>query len=1046
MKKNHVKMLVLAVAMGLQGQALAAESAVVDSESYRQPGGIMYFFEYGMPDTVTASDDSLLAIESTLQKDGQHSLAWQFSPGNTLTFTQPIGYKPFVANNTDQSQSTFTTWIYNASPLAGTLRFSFLAQGQQASWFDINMDFVGWRQLLVPFSDMQGQPSKQMDQLIIETSQAGGSGKIYLDQLMTSIPVDPRWPTRDAVVPYVNVAADVAPNRHWLALYRYSQFLQQHTHSVLDGDVSRSVSVGSEVEVIEKTLDEFILANDKSLSNKQLQALKVRYDSYQLAEHNGVITGLPLDNSNRLKTFLDKGVNKGLLNQEGFDTVFGIKLLREYGEYMLELAQALQGDLVDEDRRTIEAMYLKLTHYAITQGYTAGSGLGTAHHMGYTLRALFQAHYLSRDLLAREGLAQQVSDMMAWYSGTGRIYRPVEEMTNFNVDIMNTQLRGMLYSVLMQPDPQQREAWLSQFSFWLSQSITRSDGLGGGFKTDGSVFHHAQHYPAYAKGALKGLTPVIEALSGTSFSVTPQAHQTVKHAVAMTEIYSNDQLTLMSVTGRHPDGEQSIELVPFKHMALAGSPDGTQAIDLDMAAAYLRMAGKDDAFGRYLVQQGMESGVAPQGNWVMNLASMTIQRRSDWVAAVRGFSRYLVSHESYANANRYGRYINYGQLEIMGPESEARAFSHDGWNWNRWPGTTAVQLPYEALNAKLRNVDTFSGLEEMLLSEQSFAGGVGNGENGLYAMVLQGHPKYDASFQAHKSVFFFDNRIVALGSGITTEQTAYPTQTTLFQHAVYDDGERATVNGLPFAASEQQVDVKPTRFLQLRDPDGNAYFVSAAQDVRVSQGEQVSVHQKNSSTTQGIFATAVIDHGKAPLDGHYEYAVLVKPEQEQLDTFARQLSSAEHAPYQIVQQDERAHVVSDSESQTTGYAVFAADTEFDSGLVAQVGAPAMVMVMVATQGSQLQLSLVNPDLNLYQGRDGTQYDAEGTLQEVSIYSRKWKDNPFKAVDNRMVLRGQWMAASALPAGVTLHDMTNGHTEIRFSTVGAEPLQVLLTQQ
>lgn len=1040
MKNNGVKMLVLAVAMGLQGQALATEPVAVDSESYRQPGGFMYFFEHGMPDTVTASDGGLVAIDNALQKDGQHSLAWQFSPGNTLMFTQPIGYKPFVANNTDQSQSTFTTWIYNESPLAGTLRFSFLAEGQRASWFDINMDFSGWRQLLVPFSDMQGQPSESMDQMVIETMHAGGSGKIYLDQLMTSIPVDPRWPTRDAVVPYVNMAADVAPNRHWLALYRYSQFLQLHT----SGQEADSAGADPEIAGIEKTLDGFIAAEDKVLSPTQRLALKSRYDSYQLAEHNGVITGLPMDNSNRLKTFIDKGVNKGLLNQEGFDTVFGVKLLREYGEYMLELAQVLRGDLAADERRTFEKMYLDLTRYAITQGYTAGSGLGTAHHMGYTLRALFQAHYLSRDLLAREGLAQEVSDMMAWYSGTGRIYRPVEEMTNFNVDIMNTQLRGMLYSVLMQPDQQQRRAWLSQFSFWLSQSISHSDGLGGGFKADGSVFHHAQHYPAYAKGALKGLTPVIEALAGTPYAVSPQAHQTVKHAVAMTEIYSNDQLTLMSVTGRHPDGEQSIELVPFQHMAMAGSPDGTQAIDPDMAAAYLRMAGKDDAFGRYLVQQGMESGVAPQGNWVMNLASMTIQRRSDWVAAVRGFSRYLVSHESYANANRYGRYINYGQLEIMGPEGEARAFSHDGWNWNRWPGTTAVQLPYEALNAKLRNVDTFSGLEEMLLSEQSFAGGVGNGENGLYAMVLQGHPKYDASFQAHKSVFFFDNRIVALGSGITTEQAAYPTQTTLFQHAVYADGEQAVVEGRAMPASEQKVAVKQGSYLQLRDPDGNAYFVAPAQDVRVSQGEQVSVHQKNSSATQGTFATAVLDHGQAPRDGRYEYAVLVQPEQAQLDAFARQLASAEDTPYQVVQHDERAHVVSDSASTTTGYAVFVADTEFAHGLVAQVASPAMVMA--AIRGQLLQLSLVNPDLNLYQGRDGTQYDGEGIMQEVSIYSRKWKDNPFAAVDNRMVLRGRWLAASALPAGVTLHDMANGHTEIRFSTVGAEPLQVLLTQQ
>ncbi|MGF1724809.1 chondroitinase family polysaccharide lyase [Photobacterium nomapromontoriensis] len=1042
MKNKSLMVLALAVGAALHGPAYAQAADIFDQSSYRQPGGAMYFFEHGMPDTITASSESEITIESRFSKDGKQSLAWAFQPESTLTFTQDIGYKTFVANNVDQSQSTFSTWIYNQHAQAGTMHFAFLVKGQEKVWFDINMDFSGWRQLLIPFSDMEGQADEQMDQLVIRPGEGLDSGAIYLDQLMTSIPVDPRWPTRDAVVPYINLAADVAPNRHWLALYRYHQFLQPQMGVTAD----QALPSSQDITNIGKKLDSFILdgVSKKRVTADKLQAFNAQYDSYQLSQQDGVVTGLPLDNGNRLKTFLDKGVNKGLLNDEGFNTVFDVKMLRNYGDFMLELAVAMRANLTSQQQRDLETMYLNLTRYALAQGYTAGSGLGTAHHMGYTLRALFQAHYLSRDLLNANDLADDVSNMMAWFSGTGRMYRPVEEMTNFNVDIMNTQLRGMLYSVLMQPEAQRQQAWLAQFSFWLSQSITHSDGLGGGFKADGSVFHHAQHYPAYAKGALKGLTPVIEALSRTPFAVTPQAHQTVKHATAMTEVYSNDQLTLMSVTGRHPDGVQSIELTPFQHMAMAGSPDGSEAIDRDMASAYLRMVDKNDAFSRQLKQAGIEAGVAPQGNWVMNLASMNIQRRDNWVAAVRGFSRYLVSHESYANANRYGRYINYGQLEVMGADGESRAFSHDGWNWNRWPGTTAVQVPYAALNAQLRNVDTFSGLEEMLMSEQTYAGGVGNGDNGMYAMILQGHPKYDASFKANKSVFFFDNRIVALGSGIQTEVSDYPTQTTLFQHAIRTDSDTMTVNGQPFSGSAVTVKAGAGGYVQLADPDGNTYFVPASNHVKTSQQEQQSVHQKNSSATSGAFATAVIDHGQGPKNGHYEYAVLVAPNADQVTAFTRQLAEQTAAPYTVVQQDNTAHVVQDRQSATTSYAVFAPKATFDEGVIADVAEPAMIMA--AEQPEGLLLSLVNPDLNLYQGRDASQYDSNGVQKEVSIYSRKWKDNLSQPVANQLTLRGEWQAHSALPKGVKLSSTKNGMTVVSFSTVNADTLQVLLTHK
>ncbi|WP_175577578.1 chondroitinase family polysaccharide lyase [Photobacterium proteolyticum] len=1004
----------------------------LDMSSYQQPGGVMYFFENGMPSTVSASSDSALSLSSSHFKDGKTSLAWGYKAGSTLTFSQPVGYRPFVANDTDQSQSTFSAWIYNPQARDAQLTFEFGTDGKAQVSFDINMDFKGWRHLLIPFKDMDGYPSEKMDYMQLSAPKSVNSGKIFLDQVMLSIPADPRWPTRDNIVPYINIASDTAPNRHWLSLYRYQTLLDKAQQTVKVQSVDHDSIIA-----INTKLESFVLQDDKKTPD--VQKLYKKYDLYKLTENSGVVTGKPLSNKNRLKIFQNKGVNKGLLNQEGFETVFSGTEIRKYGEYMLELAKAIRSDdISDQDKQTLSEMYIQLTRYAFDQGYTAGSGLGTSHHMGYSFRSLFQAHFLTRDLLKREELLDDVSNMMSWFSLTGRIYRPVSEMTNLNADILNTQLRGMLYSILMQPNESIQAQHLQQFTFWLSRSITTSHGLGGGFKPDGSIFHHAQHYPAYGKGALKGLTPVVNALSRTQYAVSPDAHSMLKKVVAMTAVYSNDSLTLASINGRHPVEKQGIDLLPFMHMAMAGSPDGKELIDAEMAGTYLRLSKKKNIFVRYLKSQGFMATPAPTGHWSMSYANLSIQRRDGWVAAVRGFSRYLVGNETYANANRYGRYINYGQLEIMGPDGKERAFSHDGWNWNRWPGTTAVQLPFDELKGKLRNVDAFSGLEEMLFSEQTYSGSLSHQNNGMFAMKLQGHPKYDASFGANKSVFFFDNRIVSLGTNIHTREDRFATQTTLFQSTLRDPNDVVMVGEKPVAVADELEIGSNEKASVLVDPQNNAYFVPAGEAIRVSAGVQRSVNQKNSKPTQGRFATAVLDHGKAPTDGRYEYAILVDSSKDQVKQFAYEMNS-KRQPYVVMQQDNSGHIVWDRKSNTTAYALFEPSLGIDNALIEAVDAPAMLMA--TPDNNRLSLSVVNPDLNLYQGIDFSQYDDKGVQKEVSIYSRKWKDNPSKPVTTNITLKGKWKAFNSLPAGVSLVVQSDGNTLLTVISVDAQGVDI-----
>ncbi len=381
---------------------------------------------------------------------------------------------------------------------------------------------------------------------------------------------------------------------------------------------------------------------------------------------------------------------------------------------------------------------------------------------------------------------------------------------------------------------------------------------------------------------------------------------------------------------------------------------------------------------------------------------MAVQRRAapqtpekSWLAIARGYSRYLVGNESYAENNLYGRSMLYGGLQIIPANFDAYNFSHDGWNWNRYPGTTSVELPWEALKANLVQLPS-AGIEEMLLSTESYLGANALGGNSMFATKLHGAAKYGQdSFRASKSYFMFDNRIVALGSGITDADQKNNTVTTLFQHSV-PKNEAITVNGKSVnqLGTREQLSGAAT----LTDPAGNAYFVPAGQNVTVEYQKQTSPDDMKNTPTEGNFATAILNHGTAPKGANYEYAVLVDA------------GKTPAAPaYTVLSHTDKLHAVRDGLSKGEDYAFFEAGA-VEGGLVRASSSPAMVMVAPAAGG--WQVSVVNPDLAFYKGTEADQVDAQGKQAEVSVYSRIWREQKSQPQTAVITLGGKWQLAGA----------------------------------
>ncbi|MNI16292.1 Chondroitin sulfate ABC exolyase precursor [compost metagenome] len=192
------------------------------------------------------------------------------------------------------------------------------------------------------------------------------------------------------------------------------------------------------------------------------------------------------------------------------------------------------------------------------------------------------------------------------------------------------------------------------------------------------------------------------------------------------------------------------------------------------------------------------------------------------------------------------------------------------------------------------------------------------------------------------------------------------------------------------------------------DNKRNGYYIATGQLLSLSKKTQHSKHQSTSVDTEGDFAAAWLEHGASPKDGSYEYAILVGADLGRIEAFCKRMQASETAAYTVLRKDHSAHIVQDKETGTIGFALFEASDYIDTGHVAAVDTPSMVMIREA--GNRLFVSAVDPDLRLYEGIEPDQYDEHGRQKEVSVYSRKWVHAESIPRIMHLTLRGSWVLA------------------------------------
>lgn len=946
----------------------------------------VYQFENEMPKNIKVDVKDSISISKEKYKDGESSLKWKFKKGEALSILGDVGYTVFKTGEQEKARSSYSMWIYNEEPIDGEMLVQFKKDGIVKCWFPIKMNFKGWRTMWVQYDrDMKGEPIEGMDEITFVAPNE--SGEILIDQIIPSVLIDPRHNARDEQVDFINLEADTAANAHWMALYK--------NYNQIDKNEKKIVLNESETEGIKKVEKRY---REKLLKKVQITSELIAEKEMEFSEYKKI----NLEFIQRLVIYKD-------LKPEEKEKIKYIAT-KEFGIYLRELAYMYNStDNVQEKERIVK-LFNESLEYMYDQGWTKGSSQGTIHHLGYQMREIYDAIFLMKGPLVKLGTVNKAKEMVTWYSAMGMIYTPKENLKGVNIDVLNTMLPGMLTAILLNESKEKESKELYQLQSYLMNSIKYSPGVLGGFKYDGTVFHHMQNYPAYAKGAFEGLVPIIYYLNGTSYAVTGEQYKIVKNSVLTTRLYSNKYNYLLSLTGRHPNGKFKIDSEGFRLMALSGEG----GVDKELAQAYLRLDPQGKSAEKFR-NMGLKEERAPQGSWTMNMGSLQLHRRKEWLAGMKGYSRYLVGNETYIKNNLYGRYMSYGAFQILEGSLKESGYVQEGWDWKHFPGTTAIDVPFEKLKSNISQVDTKSGVEEMLLSDETYSGGNSLNDNGMFAMKLHEHPKYNGTHRARKSVFFFNNKAILLGSGIENNDSENETHTTLFQNYLGQNLKNSYI---------QKEDA-------IIDSQNNLYKIVEG-DVVLKKGKQESKDQNSGEKTENNYELAYINHGKAPKNGKYHYSILIKGNNEEQEKFRK------NSKYEVLNQDNSSHIVKDLKSGMIGYALFESGKVQNNRFIESVDTPSMILLQ--EKGKEIQMSFVDPDLRLYEGRDEEQYDKNGVMIERSIYSRPWIGNEGKEHIALVILKGKYNVDNNPKVK---SEIDGDFTKLSITSKNGEPVKIIL---
>lgn len=937
-----------------------------------------------------------LSISSRHYRLGVESLRWDWMGGDTLTIDLSPAEEEWVnANLYIWGQNHFEMWVHNELPATDTFHVKFINwQGHNQFWFNFNTNYQGWRRMLRSYRHDMLKEYVQYDKYwwnvdkIFIVAPPEGSGSVYLDNIQYMRTSEMKYADRQM------------PDLFTLANESY---YSNDGFRILDSLTSKLplTTPTAEQRVEIDTIKQRIIEENIGVAPtaNQLNEANTKYAGYNIEIEGDIIRGKDISDPSEIG----------------------------------EMFSAFTRDYTFNANTSSRDKAIKLLKLMLDGGMAGGSGRWFAgNSWGYDDMVFFKS-LISASTFVDAELKFELWDWLRWSMGISLGSLP-NNVGKFDEDNFYVLREAFQCLIVFSPDEAYALQDLTNIRQYIEQFLLDQPGTTDGMKPDGTAFHHYGHYNAYSYTYAAIIDPLLYIFRGTSFLITPQAYKNLRKVLYAQYLMCNKTQYANSLNGRHPFNSIFTFSGAFytKMTKIGGEILGTPIDDI-VAGMYAR------TYGQIRSPFDVPAEAAPNGFWQMNYSPLALYRKGGWAATIKGINNYFWGAEMTSTENRYGRYQGYGAVEIMYPGGlNASGFNIEGWDWNKPPGTTTIQLPFSDL--KLPSSANYHAEKNQL----NFSGGVkfGNpspkvpsdvilanlrGEYGMFALNFQqtaATPTHNRSFVFRKSFFSFEDKIVCLGSNINNNDGAHSTITTLYQGALPSTETATIIDGTSITGLGQADNLSKNSMHWLIDAYNTGYYILPGNTIHVERQSQTSPDQSGSgATTTADYANAYIDHGKAPSGGQYAYVIAPNTTKEKMTAFANEMQSPSSAVFDILQQDSAAHIVRENNSGVTGFSLFLPNNNLSSNELLKGNDVPCVTVMQLKQDT-LRISLVNPDLNLVNNKSTAvpiTLTLYGTWTKISEIASKYA-NVISSAGGETIL--QFDPFDGLPAEISLINHTD----------------------
>ena len=404
---------------------------------------------------------------------------------------------------------------------------------------------------------------------------------------------------------------------------------------------------------------------------------------------------------------------------------------------------------------------------------------------------------------------------------------------------------------------------------------------------------------------------------------------------------------------------------------------------------------------------------------------------------MKGFNSFLWDFENSNDENVFGMFGSHGALLIANSETNLEVHDvENGWDWAKVPGATTIALETDP-SSGTKDFDDLKLPKGRFYNPKNLAGGLtfkgtSTLKNGVFGMDFE-QPTYaledtdwrhSLTFEFKKSVFFFENLLVCLGSDISASSTVGRIiQTTLFQDKI-TVGVSIKINGAEKTSAAVANPLVPGQnYTTLTDTKDNFYYIpdgskgllkvhAANQDSWVESGA-------SSGSTTGIYGTAWFHHGDSPsgTTSQYEYAVLIPT--TSYDATPADLTTAQQPTgsnvYKVLQKNGVAHIVqfhmstkssppSALSHYITGYVLFPSEAPVsltNLGPLAEVSS-GDCLIMVEETSEFIHLSISSPSLNLARKSGATPLTNSDDVEQAELYQSSSREREIEVTLRKKV--------------------------------------------